>query len=136
MQRGKRPSEPTGETGHALRAGEERDPREQMEISQAIQEIVDPSLSCSTDRVDPGSGISEGAKAKVAAYRAHVGRVIRDRRNALKMTQEQLAEKSGLHQSHVSRIEAGEHTPTHTTIEKLAAALDTEPGQLDLLYAD
>jgi DNA-binding XRE family transcriptional regulator len=113
---------------------ESKIPAEQQEIARAFEEIVDPSLAGATVAVDPEAGIRPDSKAKVAAYRHHIGKVVRDRRNALRLTQEQLAERSGLPQSHISRIEAGQHTPTWITIERLAKALETEPGKLDFLY--
>lgn len=48
---------------------------------------------------------------------------IRDARKDAGLTQEQLAEKSGLPQSHISRIENARHSPARATLEKLAAAL-------------
>ena len=46
------------------------------------------------------------------------------------MTQGELADKAGIPQSHVSRLETGKHVPTHLTIEKLAEALETTPSQI------
>jgi DNA-binding XRE family transcriptional regulator len=48
---------------------------------------------------------------------------IRDARNEAGITQEQLAERSGLPQSHISRIENAKHSPSRATIEKIAKAL-------------
>jgi len=47
------------------------------------------------------------------------------------MTQQQLAEKAGLPQSHISRLEAGMHSPSHKTLEKIAAAMEIAMGDLD-----
>ncbi|MBO6115043.1 MAG: helix-turn-helix transcriptional regulator [Lachnospiraceae bacterium] len=44
-------------------------------------------------------------------------------RNELKLTQKQLAEKSGIRQSNISRIECGSCTPTLETIKALADAM-------------
>jgi transcriptional regulator with XRE-family HTH domain len=78
--------------------------------------------------------VSKGAKDTVAAYYGNTGKAIKRRREQLKMTQEELADKSGLPQSHISRLEAGKHAPTRQTIERVAKALKIEPGKLDLLY--
>ena len=43
------------------------------------------------------------------------------------MTFAQLAEKSGLEESHISRLESGDRSPTLGTIGKLAVALEVEP---------
>ncbi|AMV18279.1 helix-turn-helix domain-containing protein [Planctomyces sp. SH-PL14] len=47
------------------------------------------------------------------------------------LTQEQLAEKAGLPQSHVSRIERGKHSPTQMTLQKIADALGVPLAQFD-----
>ena len=47
-------------------------------------------------------------------------------RKELKLTQQQLAEKLGVDQSEVSRIEGPECNPTLKTLSKLARALDLE----------
>jgi len=52
-----------------------------------------------------------------------VSKRIRDARTEAGLTQEQLAEKSGLTQSHISRIENAKHSPARATIEKIANAL-------------
>ncbi len=53
-----------------------------------------------------------------------VSKRIRDARNESSLTQEQLAEKTGLPQSHISRIENAKHSPSRATLEKIAAALN------------
>lgn len=51
------------------------------------------------------------------------------RENAL-VTQEELAQRSGVGKASISRIETGHHVPRFSTIKKLAAALDVEPQEL------
>lgn len=48
----------------------------------------------------------------------------------LKLTQEQVAERSGVHATEVSRIEAGKRDPQVSTVLKLAKAVQLPPGQL------
>ena len=48
------------------------------------------------------------------------------RRRELRMTQQQLAAASGIHQSEISRIESGHGNPTLKTISALARALGAE----------
>jgi transcriptional regulator with XRE-family HTH domain len=61
--------------------------------------------------------------AGLNSWIAFVSRRITDERQAAGLTQAQLAEKSGLPQSHISRLESGKHSPSRATIEKIAAAL-------------
>jgi len=48
------------------------------------------------------------------------------------LSQTQLAEKAGLKQSAIARLESDKHTPTKATQEKLAEALGVKAGQLTL----
>lgn len=55
---------------------------------------------------------------------------IRSLREQAGLTQVQLAKKSGLPQSHISRLENGEHSPSHVTLEKIANALGVPVSEL------
>jgi transcriptional regulator with XRE-family HTH domain len=59
-----------------------------------------------------------------------LGSNLRAARKKLKLTQEQVAERSGVHPTEVSRIEAGKRDPQVSTLRKLAAALEVPPGDL------
>lgn len=52
-----------------------------------------------------------------------VSRKIRALRLAANLTQDELAARSGLAQSHICRLELGQHSPNGATLEKLAQAL-------------
>ena len=56
---------------------------------------------------------------------------IRELRKSASMTQEDLAAKSGLPQSHISRLEGGKHSPSHATLEKIATALSVPVSEID-----
>jgi transcriptional regulator with XRE-family HTH domain len=51
-------------------------------------------------------------------------------RKRLNLTQEQVAERSGVHATEVSRIEGGKRDPQVSTVIKLAEAVEVRPGQL------
>jgi transcriptional regulator with XRE-family HTH domain len=59
-----------------------------------------------------------------------LGSNLREARTRLELTQEQVAERSGVHATEVSRIEAGKRDPQVSTVEKLAAAVEVSPGRL------
>lgn len=76
-----------------------------------------------------GVTADDGAVAGMRALTDFGGRV-RAAREAQGLTQEQVAERSGVHATEVSRIEAGKRDPKVSTLLRLAAALETSPGSL------
>jgi len=73
--------------------------------------------------------IADAAKVHFeAAYEQTfgVGERIARRREQLGLTQQQVAERAGVRQAEISRIERGKANPTQTTLEKIAAALDAQ----------
>jgi HTH-type transcriptional regulator, competence development regulator len=59
-----------------------------------------------------------------------LGGNLRVARKRLKLTQVQVAERSGVHSTEVSRIEAGKRDPRISTLRRLAAAVEVPPGRL------
>ena len=59
-----------------------------------------------------------------------IGEAVRRRREELRLTGAQLAEKAGMAPSAVSQIETGKRTPSSSSVVKLAAALGVEVGDL------
>jgi transcriptional regulator with XRE-family HTH domain len=59
-----------------------------------------------------------------------LGPNLREARLKLELSQEQVAERSGVHATEVSRIEAGKRDPRVSTVERLAKAVMMPPGQL------
>ena len=115
--------------------GQSQDQEERDEIQKVFVEIIHPAL------VDipwhPGTigrleeGVSGETIRKIKSYRKLVGLRIRNRRIGLAMTQDDLAQKAGIPQSHVCRIEKGMHASTDATIQRVAQALSTAPSELD-----
>lgn len=60
----------------------------------------------------------------------HFGGNLRAARKRLGITQEEVARRSGVHVTEVSRIEAGKRDPKVSTLERLAKAVEMEPGRL------
>ena len=58
------------------------------------------------------------------------GRKIRQQRQACGLSQEELAERCGLHRTYIGGIERGERNLALLNILKLAAALKVPPSQL------
>lgn len=59
-----------------------------------------------------------------------LGSNLRDARKRLGLTQEEVAERSGVHATEVSRIEAGKRDPRISTLRRLARAVEVSPGRL------
>ena len=60
----------------------------------------------------------------------HLGAVVRRRRLALCLSQEQLAERVPCNRNYVGMIERGEHNPTTTKLRGFATALNTTVSSL------
>lgn len=106
------------------------DDEEMNSIFVAMQEILDqrPMTVVATNPQHPDSSHTSPAFAKWANF---IGKRIKDAREASGMTQEELSAASGLPQSHISRLERCKHSPSHVTIEKIAAALGIKASDLD-----
>jgi len=64
--------------------------------------------------------------------RAHaaLGRAIRDFRLDRRLSQEELAHRSGMHRTYLGGIERGERNPSYTNIRRLATALGVNASDL------
>ncbi len=62
------------------------------------------------------------------------GRAVRRRRRELDLSQEELAERSGLHRNYISSVENGNRNPSLRNVEKLAQALDISISDLFVNY--
>ena len=63
-----------------------------------------------------------------------LGKRIREYRQKSHLTQFQLAEKLGIDDKHLSRIELGKNMPQSSTITKLAEVFNVEPKELFEFY--
>jgi DNA-binding XRE family transcriptional regulator len=104
------------------------DPEGQRSIQRAMEEILAQIPVNVKPLLRPeGPPMSRGLKC----WAEHVGKKIREFRERARLTQVQLAEKAGLPQSHVSRLENAEHSATNLTLEKIAKALGVAVGDID-----
>ena len=62
--------------------------------------------------------------------RKRLGRNVRHLRTREGWSQEDYAERAGIHRTYVSDIERGERNPTITIVEKLAVALGVSASEL------
>ena len=59
-----------------------------------------------------------------------LARNIRRLRSAAKLSQEELANRCGLHRTYIGAVERGERNVTLKTVERIAAALGIDPIRL------
>lgn len=62
--------------------------------------------------------------------RRRVGRNIKKEREAKGWSQEELADRAGLHRTYISGVERGVRNPTVTVLERMAQALSLKIGQI------
>lgn len=63
-------------------------------------------------------------------FRRGLGLAIRNRRKALRLSQEQLAERLDMHRNYISLVERGIQNITVETLFKLSRALDCSPSTI------
>jgi transcriptional regulator with XRE-family HTH domain len=73
-------------------------------------------------------------QARRAAMTPNFGTGLRDARKQLGISQEQLADRSGLHRTHVSLIERGQREPSLDTLAKLSRGLQIPPATMILWH--
>lgn len=123
----KEDSDDVFELFRSLREAEADEERE--DIVDAILEIMEQA-PLTVERLPSG----ENAEARPEGLQRWIdfaSRKVRDARKKANLTQEELAEKSGLQQSHISRIENGKHSPSHYTLEKIATGLGIPVSEFD-----
>jgi DNA-binding XRE family transcriptional regulator len=72
------------------------------------------------------------APGALRSWAEQVGGKIKQLRTEAGISQQELADKAGLPQSHISRIENAQHSATHKTLQKLAKALGVKVVRVDL----
>jgi DNA-binding XRE family transcriptional regulator len=104
------------------------DDEELLSIQRAMEEVLAQIPAGTRPLAQPNDGAMPQGVQKWAG---HVGRRIRELREKAQLTQVELSDRAGLPQSHISRLENAEHSPTNMTLKKIAAALGVEVGEID-----
>jgi ribosome-binding protein aMBF1 (putative translation factor) len=105
-------------------------PEEERSAKRAYQEILDQrSGNLVTFSVDDEPIGLDG-------WIAFVSKRIKRAREAAHMTQEDLEKSTGLPQSHISRLENGVHSPSSSTLEKIAKATGQPACYFDPCHQD
>ena len=98
------------------------------ETMETILEILEPEKTSS--ELIPFE-ISRNKPETIKNWLAYVSAKIRELRVEKGLSQEELADLTGLAQSHISRLERGVHSPSHKTLKKLAETFGVNVNQLD-----
>lgn len=101
------------------------------DIQQTIREILFPKMVGPLLERGEIKAPSSAARDAVSKRREEIAARLKRLRCAANLTQGQLAEKSGLPQSHISRLEGGQHSPSLKTVVKLSEALNVSIVELD-----
>ena len=102
----------------------EKDAAERENIQSAMMEII-AGEPLTVTPLDLTADVPPGEFAR------WFGKRVRELREKAGWSQQQLADKVGIPQSYVSRVETGEHAPTRKTVEKFAKALKVTVRDLD-----
>lgn len=83
--------------------------------------LIDAETILTSKYGAPGSDSRRIFEEKARAY--YYGVILRDRRKELKMTQQELAEKTGMVRSYIARVERGETDMQLSSFLRIADAL-------------
>lgn len=79
----------------------------------------------------PETAAEETAPECLTKWMEYAGRRLREVREKVGLTREELAAKSGLPASHIARLENAAHSATRFTLEKIATALGVPVAEID-----
>jgi DNA-binding XRE family transcriptional regulator len=105
-------------------------PEELRAARKAYQEILDQRPG----RILPFS--VEDGPIGMDGWLAFVSQKIKEAREGVNMTQDDLEKTTGLPQSHISRLENGVHSPSSSTLEKIAKATGKPVSFFDPCHRD
>jgi DNA-binding XRE family transcriptional regulator len=111
-----------------MEARECNTPEKTSEIEDAVREILYPQLAGELVKGSAGNATRTENLKKRSVW---IGAKIKEFREQRGFTQQKLSEATGLPQSHICRLELGQHSPSFATLTKVAKALDVSVGDMD-----
>jgi len=100
------------------------------ETLSTILEILNPNRNRSSLIMD--HDVEKPSRETYEGWLVWISRQIKTLRDERGWTQQELADNTGLPQSHISRLEQGKHSPSHKTLAKIADACGVDVGTLTL----
>lgn len=70
------------------------------------------------------------SRAQTKAVASAFGMAVREKRHALKLSQEELAARCRLHRTYLADVERGERNPSLVSIARIASGLGVPPSAL------
>jgi ribosome-binding protein aMBF1 (putative translation factor) len=99
---------------------------EEESAANAMREILEQG-PINIQPLDTKDETGQGLKKWLDYVSCH----IKHARESAGLTQTELSAQTGLPQSHISRLENGQHSPSFATLEKIAKALHIPVAELD-----
>jgi transcriptional regulator with XRE-family HTH domain len=81
-------------------------------------------------RVRSALPVSQSVDRQVSAEHVALGHAIRALRRPAGLSQDELAQRCGLHRTYIGGIERGERNPSFANLLKIARALQVRPSEL------
>lgn len=104
---------------------------EMLAAAQAVESIRQYGDSAMSEMLTIGEKDAVRIEFTPTKWKEFISHKVRQLRLEREWSQVQLAEKSNLPQSHISRIEQARLSPSHRTVVKLAKAFNVDVGELD-----
>lgn len=114
-----------------VKARASRDVETVAAAESAFMEILDPAVAVAVRKMELAEHADLSTRRPHQQWLDALSDRLRKAREQAGLTQQQLQDKSGLPQSHISRIENARLSPSRTTLERLAKALRVPLRSLD-----
>jgi DNA-binding XRE family transcriptional regulator len=108
---------------YALRVGPAKAPPRTAASKYALGRALRAPEDSGATAVSTRNGPSTAPEASGADLASSIAKLVSSRREALGISQRELAKRAGISHTVISRIENGQHAPSAKTVERLADAL-------------
>ncbi len=125
------PSDDQNDLFDLFAALSDADENERAKIGKLVREILSGEKKKEKSSIKRIKMAAVTPQKSLEQWLSFVSQRIRAAREAAGMTQEELADESGIQQAHICRLEKGEHSPTHKTLKRIADATGQKVSYFD-----